>query len=199
MTASATRQALAPPATAARALREFDLDPAHSSAEFGVKHLMIATVKGRMKIPRGTVRYDARDPAATLVEADVDVASIDTGAPDRDAHLRSPDFFDAAQHPTMRFVATHAEPTGEGAGQLAGELTIRGVTRPVVLDVEMDGEADDPWGKHRVALTARATLDRTEWGLAWNKALETGGVLVGDKVKVELHVSLVERAPQPSA
>lgn len=180
----------APPATATTA---WDLDPSHSSAEFSVRHLMISSTKGRFAIRSATVLHDPADPAATVVEAEVDVASVDTGARQRDDHLRSPDFFDAANHPTMRFRATGIEDLGEGRYRVAGDLTIRGATRPVALDVEKEGEARDPWGNTRAGLVATTSFDRRDFGLTWNQALETGGVLVGDKVKVTLHLEMIRR------
>jgi polyisoprenoid-binding protein YceI len=177
----------------AKTATSWTIDPLHSSAGFAVKHLMIATVRGRMAIARGEVDFDPARPHEPRVDAELEAASIDTGAPQRDAHLRSPDFLDAANHPTIRFVATRAELLDAQRGRLHGEVTIRGVARPVVLDVDLEGATKDPWGKNRVALAARATIDRNDWGLTWNQALETGGVLVGDKVKVELNLTLVER------
>lgn len=170
----------------------WDVDPAHSIAEFRVKHLMIATVTGTMRVAGGTIRYDPARPEDAVVEATLEAASIDTRATDRDAHLRSPDFIDAEGHPTLAFRGTRVEPAGDGF-RVEGDLTIRGVTRPVTLEVEHEGEARDPWGKTRAALTATTTLDRSEWGLTWNQALEAGGVLVGDKVKVTLRVQAVRR------
>jgi polyisoprenoid-binding protein YceI len=177
----------------AKTASSWTIDPSHSSAEFSVKHLMIATVRGRMAIARGDIEYDPERPTQPRVDAELEVASIDTGAEQRDAHLRSPDFFDAQTHPTIRFVSTRAEALDAEHGKVHGELTIRGVTKPVVLDVAYEGVARDPWGKQRAAFRATTTIDRTQWGLTWNQALETGGVLVGDKVKVELNLSLVQR------
>lgn len=171
----------------------FDIDAAHSSVSFGVRHMMIATVKGRMNVRQGHVRVT---PDGFDVEAELDPATIHTGLEPRDAHLRSPDFFDVAAHPSVTFRARGVPPPPEGArrGQLPGELTIRGVTRPVVLDVELDGETQEASGRRRAGFVATTTLDRTLWGLTWNQLIEAGGVAVGDKVKVTLDVQLVERA-----
>lgn len=165
----------------------YDLDPAHSQAEFAVKHMMIANVRGRIPIVRGSI---VRSATGYDVEAELDAAGIDTGAKQRDDHLRSGDFFDAATHPTLRFTATGI---AEDADAVDGELVIRGITKHVRLEVERTGEGVDPWGNRRVALLATTTLDRHQWGLNWNAALEAGGVLVGDKVKVTLDLQAVER------
>jgi polyisoprenoid-binding protein YceI len=170
----------------------YAFDLSHTSAEFSVKHLMIATVRGRLPVKGGFVEHDPTHPERTRIVAELDAAGISTGQGDRDAHLRSADFLDAGTFPTIRFESTRVEKLASGAWQVAGELTIRGVAQPVVLEVEHEGEAKDPWGKTHVGLTGRTTIDRARWGLAWNQALETGGVLVGDKVKVELHVELLE-------
>lgn len=165
----------------------YDLDVSHSSAEFAVKHMMIATVRGRIPILKGTL---VRGPQGWDVDAELDVSRIETGAKDRDTHLRSPDFFDTPAHPTLVFTARGVSADTD---EIAGELTIRGTTRPVTLHVERNGEGVDPWGNKRVGLTATTTLDRHAFGLSWNVALEAGGVLVGDKVKVTLDLQAVER------
>lgn len=165
----------------------YDLDPAHSQAEFAVKHMMIATVRGRIPVVKGSI---VRGPDGYDVEAELDVARLDTGAGPRDEHLRSPDFFHAGAHPRIAFRARGIQ---DGDAKVVGDLTIRGVTREIVLDVERNGEGKDPWGSHRVGLSATTTLNRHDWGLNWNVALEAGGVLVGDKVKVTLDLQAVER------
>lgn len=170
----------------------WEFDPAHSSAEFAVRHLMVSTVTGRFKSLRGRIELDG-ELATSRVEAEIDAASIDTGVADRDNHLRSPDFFDVAKYPTLRFRSTRIEPSGEDAGRMHGELTIIGVTRPVTLQVEYLGEIQDPWGNRRRGYTATATLSRKDFGMTWNQILDTGGVLVGDKVKVTLNLEAVEK------
>lgn len=169
------------------------LDAAHSRAEFAVRHLMIATVRGTIPIAKAFVVRDETDVTRSRIEADLDVSAIATGAADRDAHLRSPDFFDVASHPTIRFVSGRIEETEDGL-RVHGDLTIRGATRPVVLDVELLGEAKDPWGNVKAAATATTTFDRRDFGLTWNAALETGGVLVADKVKVTLDLQFAKQA-----
>jgi polyisoprenoid-binding protein YceI len=171
----------------------FDLDPAHSSAEFSVRHLMISTVTGRFRKVKGTLELDEADPARSRVEAEIDVASLDTGVADRDAHLRSPDFFDVANHPTMTFRSKRVEPKGRDRARVVGDLTIRGVTREVGLDVTRIGTVQDPWGNRRAGFEATATLDRKDFGLNWNMLIEAGGVVVGDAVKVRLDVEAVQR------
>lgn len=161
------------------------LDPAHSRAEFAVRHLMISTVRGTIPLKSATIVRDEHDVTRSRVEADLDVAGVNTGAADRDAHLRSADFFDTESHPTMRFASTKVERTEDGL-RVHGDLTIRGATKPIVLDVELLGEAKDPWGNQKAAASATTTFDRRDFGLTWNAALETGGVLVADKVKVTL-------------
>lgn len=172
--------------------RTYALDPTHSIAEFAVKHLMIATVTGHVRLKEGRIEVDAKDPSRSKVVAVLDPASVATGVDQRDQHLRSPEFLDAATFPTLTFVSTAVE--GDGAeGEVHGDLTIRGVTRPVTLHVEKDGEAKDPWGNTRVAYTATTTIDRRDFGLTWNQTLETGGFLVGDRIKVTLRVQGVEQ------
>ena len=168
------------------------LDPAHSRAEFAVRHLVIATVRGTIPITSATLVRDEGDVTRSRIEAELDVARVDTGAPDRDAHLRSADFFDVATHPTIRFASTRIEEVADGL-RVHGELTIRGATRPVVLDVEVLGEAKDPWGNTKAAASATTTFDRRDFGLTWNAALETGGVLVADKVKVTLDLQFAKQ------
>lgn len=170
------------------------VDPAHTVAEFAVKHLMIATVKGRFGTVRGTLRLDEEQPTRSAVEIEIDAASIDTREEKRDEHLRSADFFDVAKYPTITFRSTRIEAAGADTYRVTGGLTMRGVTREVVLELEDAGSAVDPWGNPRRAFTARTRLDRHDFGLTWNQALETGGVLVGREVKVEVDVQFVKQA-----
>jgi polyisoprenoid-binding protein YceI len=175
--------------TATRATTTWQLDAAHSSIEFSVKHMMMTTVRGRFKEIRATLTGDRDHPEDAGVEATIAVASIDTGVPDRDAHLRGPDFFDAARFPEITFRFTRIEgtpPTEEGDRfRLVGDLVIRDSTMEVVLDCEYQGRGIDPWGKTRAGFSFRTGLDRREWGVKWNQALETGGVLVANQVRVE--------------
>ena len=174
-------------------ITQWRLDPAHSNVEFAVKHMMITTVRGRFNEVDGTVQYDESDPTHSSLEVSIKTASIDTRTPDRDAHLRSPDFFDVEKYPTMTFRSTRVEVTGSKRLRIEGDLTIRGVTKPVVLEAAEEGRAKDPWGGDRAGFTATTTFDRNDFGLVWNKALERGGWLVGQEVKVTLDIQLVRQ------
>jgi polyisoprenoid-binding protein YceI len=173
------------------------LDKAHSQVEFGVKHMMFTTVKGRFGDFEATVRLDEGHPNASTVEAVIDTTSIDTSVADRDNHLRSPDFFDAASHPKITFRSTRIEGATFREGetfQVYGELTVRGTTKEVVLDVTYEGRGRDPWGQEKAAFTAEGKLDRHDFGLTWNQALETGGVLVGRDIKLTINAQFVRAA-----
>lgn len=170
------------------------LDPAHSLAEFAIKHMMIATVKGRFGKLEGTVTGALPDLTTAEITASIDAASIDTREPQRDAHLRSADFFDVENHPTITFKSTRITRAGEGMFQIAGDLTIRGVTQPVTLTATFAGFGKDPWGNERAAFSAETTINRKDFGLQWNALLETGGVLVGEVVKVVVEAELIRQA-----
>ncbi len=168
------------------------IDPAHSQIEFSVRHLMITNVKGRFAGVRGTVRLDEANPSAADVDVTIDVASIDTREPQRDAHLRSADFFDAEKFPAITFVAKGPIARSGREFTLPGELTIHGVTKSVALDVIEEGHGKDPWGGERRGFSAITKIKRSEFGLTWNQALEAGGVLVGDDVKIVLELELLK-------
>ncbi|HTQ55829.1 MAG TPA: YceI family protein [Bryobacteraceae bacterium] len=173
----------------------YTIEPAHSSAHFKVRHLMIANVRGEFSKVSGTVRFDPDNLAGSGITAEIDVASLNTREPDRDNHLRSADFFDAANHPTMKFVSTKVEPDGPEGYTVSGDLTIRGTTRPVVLNVTgPTPEVKDPWGYTRRGAEAVARISRKEFGLHYNPLLEGGGVMVGDQVEISLEVELVKTA-----
>ena len=177
--------------TSALASLTLSIDAAHSEAGFAVRHLKISTVKGRFGNVTGTiVLYDA-NPAASNVEALIDVATIDTRQEQRDAHLRSPDFFDVERFPVIRFRSTVVEAVSQGEYRVTGDLTIRDVTRPVVLEVEETGRARDPWGGERIGFTAETKIDRSDFGLTWTQVLETGGVAVANEVKISLDVQAI--------
>ncbi|CAN5829814.1 YceI family protein [soil metagenome] len=167
------------------------IDPTHSSVEFAVRHLMITTVRGRFTGIQGTVVDDGSDPAKSAVEVVIDPATIDTREPQRDAHLRSADFFDVEKFPTLTFRSTGLDGRAGERFKLSGELTIHGVTRPVVLDVESEGQVKDAWGGLRSGFTATTRIKRSEFGLTWNQLLEAGGVTVSDDVKISLDVQLI--------
>ena len=181
--------------TTAPTLATWSIDPAHSHVEFAVKHLMISTVKGRFGIVRGTVRADVANPGTGPVEVDIeiDADSIDTREAQRDAHLKSADFFDVAAYPRLRFTAARVSQPNGGAFDLTGDLTIHGVTRPVTLRIESEGAAKDPWGGERVGFSGTAKIKRSDFGLTWNQVLEAGGVVVGDDVKISLDVELIKQ------
>lgn len=171
----------------------WELDPAHTTVGFVVRHMMVAKVRGRFTRVSGAINIAERLEDSS-VEATIDAASIDTGEEQRDNHLRSSDFLDVENHPTITFRSTRVRHVETNRWAVDGELTIRGVTRPVTLDVEYEGVARDPWGGERVGFAATTEIDREDWGLTWNVALETGGVLVGKKVKIELEVEAVRKA-----
>jgi polyisoprenoid-binding protein YceI len=170
----------------------YRIDPKHSDAQFAVTHLMISTVRGEFHGINGTVVYDDADPSKSSVEATIDATSVDTREPDRDKHLKSPDFFDVASHPTMTFKSTKVEPDGSDKLKVTGELTIRGVTKTAVLEVTVPKPAiKDPWGMERTGLSGTTNINRQDFGVAWNKKLDTGGVVVGDEVAITLDVEMV--------
>ncbi len=169
------------------------IDPIHSSLEFAVKHMVIATVRGRFTKFDIDVDFDEAHPERSKVDVRVDVASIDSREPDRDTHLRSADFFDVEKFPSMTFHLRQIEPQGEGRSRLIGDLTIKDVTREVVLDAELNGPAKDPWGNERLGVAAETTIGRENFSLAWNVPLETGGFLVGDAVKILVEAELVKQ------
>jgi polyisoprenoid-binding protein YceI len=167
------------------------IDTAHSEIGFSVRHMMFAKVRGQFKTWTANVSYDGADPTKSSFEVAIDTASIDTREAKRDEHLRSGDFFDAEKFPKMVFKTTRIEPAGKGQYKLVGDLTIRDVTHPVTLDVKETGGGKDPWGNERLGFTANGTISRSEWGLKWNQALEAGGVLVSDKVEIDVEVQVV--------
>lgn len=170
----------------------YHIDPKHSDAQFAVTHLMISTVRGEFHGINGTVVYDDSDPSKSSVEATIDATTVDTREPDRDKHLQSPDFFDVADHPTMTFKSTKVESDGPGKLKVTGDLTIRGVTKTAVLEVTVPKPAiKDPWGMQRTGLSGTTQINRQDFGVAWNKKLDTGGVVVGDEVAITLDVEMV--------
>jgi polyisoprenoid-binding protein YceI len=174
-------------------MTQWRVDPTHSNVAFAIKHMMIATVRGRFAELDGTIQYDESHPTNSKVEVSIAVASIDTRAADRDAHLRSADFFDAEKYAQITFRSTRVENAGAGHLKVSGDLTIHGVTRPVVLDVTEEGRGKDPWGGQRAGFSAATTIDRRDFGLVWNQALEQGGLLVGHEVKVTIDIELVRQ------
>jgi len=176
--------------SAAGAKTAWKLDPTHSIVEFSAKHLMITTVKGRISDVEGTIYTNEKDPKSSSVEATLKATSIDTRTDQRDQHLRSADFLNVEKYPEIKFRSTRIE-GGKDEFKLTGDLTIRDVTKPITLDVRFEGETKDPWGGQRVGFSAKGKIDRRDWGLTWNQALETGGVVVGNDIKIELEVQAV--------
>jgi polyisoprenoid-binding protein YceI len=172
----------------------WQIDSSHSHINFTARHMMISKVRGSFENFSGTVNFDEENPAKTTVNVEVDLTSINTRDDQRDGHLKSPDFFDVEKYPTMKFVSTRVEQIDENNGRLYGQLTIKDITKEVVLDVEYAGIAKSPWGTESAGFSASGSLNRKEWGLNWNQALETGGVLVGDKINIEIELELVKQA-----
>jgi polyisoprenoid-binding protein YceI len=171
----------------------WEIDSSHSSVHFSVRHLVIAKVRGTFARWSGRVQVPDGDFSQATVSVTIDASSINTGVDQRDAHLKSPDFFDVAQYPELRFVGRRVEPRSEAEIDVIGDLTIKGTTREVVLRVEQHGQAKDPWGNVRAAFTAKTSIDRKDFGLTWNQALETGGVMVGDRVDIEAEIEAVQQ------
>jgi polyisoprenoid-binding protein YceI len=168
----------------------WNVDPTHSGLNFTVKHLMVSKVRGRFGAFRGTIVIDA-DPLKSSVNASAQVASIDTNEKSRDEHLRTGDFFDAEKFPTIDFASTKIEKAGDDF-VLHADLTIKGVTKNVKFDLEFEGTGKDPWGNLKAGFSAKTEINRKDWGLEYNAALETGGVLIGEKVKLELDIQAVK-------
>ena len=169
------------------------LDPAHSSAEFKVKHMMISNVKGSFSGLTGTLVEHTVDASLSAIEASIPVATVSTGDPQRDAHLKSADFFDAEKYPTMDFKSTRVQKKGEGEYTVTGDLTIHGVTKPVTFAVEgPSAPGKDPWGNTRIGISATTKINRKDFGLSWNSALETGGVLVGEEVHITVEAQFIK-------
>jgi polyisoprenoid-binding protein YceI len=170
----------------------YHIDPKHSDAQFAVTHLMISTVRGEFHGINGTIVYDDSDPSKSSVQATIDATTVDTREPDRDKHLKSADFFDVADHPTMSFKSTKVESGGSGKLKVTGDLTIRGVTKIAVLEVTVPKPAiKDPWGMQRTGISGTTKINRQDFGVAWNKKLDAGGVVVGDDVDITLDVEMV--------
>lgn len=184
---------------AARA-SEWAIDPSHTTAQFSVRHLMVTDAKGSFGKVAGTLDFNDKDPTKSVVEVTIETSSIDTGDAKRDEHLKSPDFFDAANHPQITFKSTQIKKTGKDKYKVVGDLTMRGVTKPVTLDVVgPTAPIKNPWGMTVRGVSASGKLNRKDFGLNWNKALEAGGVLVGEEVKIQIDGELVEKPAAPVA
>jgi polyisoprenoid-binding protein YceI len=172
----------------------YEVDTSHSEVGFTVRHMMFAKVRGQFNTWTAKLTYDAANPAKSTIEVAIDTVSIDTRDDKRDGHLRSPDFFESEKFPKMTFASKRVESVGGDKYKLVGDLTIRNVTREVALDVERTGAGKDPWGGQRIGFTAKGAIQRADFGLTWNQALETGGVLVSDKVDLAIEAEVVEKA-----
>lgn len=174
----------------------WNIDTAHTRVGFSARHMMISNVNGQFEKVEGTIEFDEQNPTATLVDVKIEAASINTRDAQRDAHLKSPDFLDVEKHPYLYFKSSHVEQIDENTAKMYGDLTVRGVTRPVVMNVEYHGLAKSPWGTTNAGFSASTKISRKEWGLEWNVALETGGLLVSDAVNITIELEIVK---QPEA
>lgn len=170
----------------------YEIDPAHSSVQFSIRHLMVTNVRGSFRGVKGTVVYDPDAPATSTVRALIDTTTISTNDNERDTHVKSADFLDVEQYPTIEFNSTSVKKSGAGL-EVTGDLTVHGITKPVVLHVEdISPETKDPWGNTRIGASAKTKIKRSDFGLKWNAPLETGGVLVGDDVKLEFELEFLK-------
>ncbi|MEV8430088.1 YceI family protein [Streptomyces sp. HUAS 31] len=192
-TATATAAAAVSPDLAALT-GEYTIDPAHSTIGFVARHAMVTNVKGKFLDFSGSLHLDGSDPSASTASLDIKMESIDTGSADRDGHLKSADFFKIEEFPTMTFRSTKAEALGGDDYRITGDLEILGTTKSITIDLEFNGAAKDPFGNERVGFEGKAEILRSEWGLTWNAALETGGVLVSDKIKLNFDISAIRNA-----
>ncbi|WP_043680374.1 YceI family protein [Streptomyces xylophagus] len=173
---------------------DYSIDPSHTTLGFTARHAMVTNVKGKFLDFTGTLHLDGSDPAKSTASLDVKMESIDTGSPDRDGHLKSADFFKTDEFPTMTFRSTSAEALGGDDYRITGDLEILGTTKPITIDLEFNGAAKDPFGNERVGFEGKAEILRSEFGLTWNAALETGGVLVSEKIKLNFDISAIKSA-----
>jgi len=177
---------------------DYTLDVSHSRLGFVARHAMVTKVRGQFGAFTGTAHIDEATPASSKVDLSIEIASVETGSPDRDGHLKSGDFFDAETYPTMTFTSTDVSRDGS-EWTITGDLTIKDVTKSVTIPFEQTGSAQDPFGNVRVGFEGETTINRKDWGLTWNAALETGGVLVGEKVEIEIEAEAVKAAAAQAA
>jgi polyisoprenoid-binding protein YceI len=170
----------------------YSVDTAHSEVSFTVRHMVFAKVRGHFKTWTVALGYDPQNPTKSTVQVEIDAASIDTHEAQRDGHLKSADFLDTEKFPKIVFKSKRIEPTGKGNYKIIGDLTIRGATNEVSLDVEETGRGKDPWGNDRLGFSAKGSIERSQWGLKWNQALETGGVLVADKLDIDVEAQVIQ-------
>lgn len=171
----------------------WQIDSSHSSVNFSARHMMLATARGQFEKFSGTLDFDEANPAATSVDVTIEAGSVNTKDEKRDGHLKSPDFFDVEKFPTLSFKSKSVQVVDSNHAKLSGDLTIKGVSKPVVLDVEYHGQAKAPWGTTSAGFSASTKINREDWGLTWNAPLETGGVLVGKDIKIELELEAVKQ------
>jgi polyisoprenoid-binding protein YceI len=181
------------------AVEQWNIDPAHSGVYFVVRHMVVSKVRGSFTRWSGVITSDDASPSASQVQARIEVASIDTREPQRDGHLKSADFFDVEHYPEITFRGTRVEPVDAQQLRVTGDLTIRDVTRPVTLEVEILGRGKDPWGNERIGFSAKTSINRGDFGLKWNQVLESGGVLVAEKVEIEIEVEATKAQPAAAA
>ena len=171
----------------------YEIDPAHSNVSFSIRHLMVTNVRGSFRGVKGTVSYDPDNPSATTVQAVIDASTLSTNDNERDTHVKGADFLDVERYPNIEFTSTGAKKTGDSELEISGSLTVHGVTKPVVLKVEeLSSEAKDPWGNTRIGASVKSKIKRSDFGLKWNAPLETGGVLVGDDVKLDFDLEFIK-------
>ncbi len=172
----------------------YQIDPAHSNAHFAIRHMMVTNVRGSFSKVTGTVVYDEANPSATSINASIDATTLNTNDPNRDAHVKSPEFLDVAQYPAITFVSKKVDTSGD-EWKVTGDLTIHGVTKEVVLNVEpLGAEGKDPWGGIRTGTTATTKISRSDFGVTYNAALETGGIMLGDELKITLDIEMTKAA-----
>lgn len=174
----------------------YQIDNAHSQIQFTVRHMMISRVRGWFEKFSGNFEIDEKNPAASKVTVQIEAESINTREPQRDGHLRSADFFEVEKYPYLTFTSTRVEVLDNAHARLHGDLTIRGISRPVVMEVEYTGQAQSPWGKTSLGFNGHTVINRKDWDLTWNKALETGGMLVGDDITIDIELELIQ-VPEP--
>ncbi len=172
----------------------FQIDSSHSEIQFSARHMMVSKVRGVFETWNGAIALDPANPANTTVDITIDAASINTKDAQRDGHLRSPDFLNVEKYPSVTFKSTKVTVTGDNTAKLSGDLTIAGVTKPAVLDVEYQGNAKSPWGTTSYGFSAHTKINREDWGLTWNAALETGGWLVGKEISIDIELELTQVA-----
>ncbi len=173
------------------------IDAGHSAVNFSARHMMLSTVRGQFEKFSGTIDFNEQDPSKTVVDVKIESASVNTKEEKRDGHLKSPDFLDVANYPIIEFKSNRVETTGETTAKLHGNLTIKGITKPVTLDVEFHGKAKSPWGTWSAGFTGVTRINREDWDLTWNVALDTGGWLVGKDIKIEIDVEVLQPQAQP--